>query len=431
MSTGTDVRNFSGHVSLGYIVKVPQDHETFLRIFKKYQYIDLGEVNFEKIDFCYFPSMNIYVPLLTKNLVTGETEEHKEAIETVAEYQTKQVFRKANRLIGAIIRQSHRHDSAVVDRITQPGDPLGVSLVSRKAGESSEKYVLTPVAQENPFGTRPRQEIIHVLQGRVRCVFYTENNEYSGEQVALAGDTVLFTEGRQMFFEEDSTLLRIEQGPYPGSEERDKIILPDKTDTFTAGQAEVAGDRTAMILQKDGRLIGVIVKAGHVPGTKPDRFTAMDTPLQFNSFFKGQGSKGTKLYHTPVEGKNPFGDRPRQEVLFILKGKVRVTFSTKENEDVAQETLTAGDAVLFTEGHLVEFLEDTVFWKRNKGRILLQGIKMMNRYYCRIRSRIWLLPMELFCNHSQDIALTRRYKPDKAVILPKESVSLDLVESSI
>jgi hypothetical protein len=88
----------------------------------------------------------------------------------------------------------------------------------------------------------------------------------------------------------------------------------------------------------------------------------MDTPLQFNSFFKGQGSKGTKLYHTPVEGKNPFGDRPRQEVLFILKGKVRVTFSTKENEDVAQETLTAGDAVLFTEGHLVEFLEDTVFF---------------------------------------------------------------------
>ncbi|MDD5220975.1 MAG: ROK family protein, partial [Candidatus Bipolaricaulis sp.] len=74
-----------------------------------------------------------------------------------------------------------------------------------------------------------------------------------------------------------------------------------------------------------------------------------------------------KLYHTPVVSPNPFGNKPRQEVLFILKGKIRAVFSTKENETIGSEILSSGDAVLFTEGHFVEFLEDTVFLEVKQG----------------------------------------------------------------
>ncbi|MBU1925393.1 MAG: HAD hydrolase family protein, partial [Candidatus Omnitrophica bacterium] len=128
-------------------------------------------------------------------------------------------------------------------------------------------------------------------------------------------------------------------------------------------------------IEKDGRLIGAVVRSDHNPGETTHRFTNMEDPIQFNVMSRKAGIKGEKVYHTPVEGPNPFGDRPRQEVLFILKGKIKATFSTKENETVTEEILEAGDSVLFTEGHQVEFLEDTVFLEAKQGPYPSSGNK--------------------------------------------------------
>ncbi len=373
ISTKTDVREFSGHFSLGYIVKVPEDHELFFKIFKKYQSIDLGEITFDKIDFCYFSSMSRYFPLLTKNLVTGEVEEHEEAIKRVESYQTKKVFRRAERLISAIVKQKHQHSSEVSDIITRSEDSLEVKVFSMKKGAQSNKYFLRSVSGSNPFGDRPRQEVLHVLEGKIRCVFYSKDNEYIGEQIISKGDTVLFAEAHQVFSEEDSTVLEIKQGPCLGSEKQDKVILVDTIDEIPAGQIEIAEDETYSTFKKDKRLIGAVVKAGHIPGAKQKRFTSIDDPFYFNSFLRKKGWKGAELFHASVKEKNLFNDSPRLEVLFILRGKARVFSNTNEDEDISGNILTAGDTVLFTEGHVVEFLEDTVFLEVRQGLYFPSG----------------------------------------------------------
>lgn len=46
-----------------------------------------------------------------------------------------------------------------------------------------------------------------------------------------------------------------------------------------------------------------------------------------------------------------------QEVLFVIKGKIRITMLTKNNTVIAKKLLSSGDAVLLkTQAHKVEFL---------------------------------------------------------------------------
>ena len=64
-------------------------------------------------------------------------------------------------------------------------------------------------------------------------VFYTKDNEYIGEQVITKGDTVLFTEAHQMFFEEDSTVLEIKQGTNTALEDLGKVNLQKTADSIS------------------------------------------------------------------------------------------------------------------------------------------------------------------------------------------------------
>ncbi|MBU1998810.1 MAG: hypothetical protein KKE64_04860, partial [Candidatus Omnitrophica bacterium] len=123
---------------------------------------------------------------------------------------------------------------------------------------------------------------------------------------------------------------------------------------------------TSSVFTKDNRLIGAIIRNNHLPESA-NRFTTMVDPLSINTFFLKAGTKGVKAYHGAVEGENPFGSRPRQEFLFVLKGKIKVSFYTIDNEFVAADNLKAGDGVLFTEGHRVDFLEDTVILEIKQG----------------------------------------------------------------
>ncbi|MGE5196898.1 MAG: ElyC/SanA/YdcF family protein, partial [Deltaproteobacteria bacterium] len=266
-------------------------------------------------------------------------------------------------LTGAVIKSGYATEGQI---FTRPEDPMGLRIVNKEKGATAEKYLRKPVGTANPFGMRPKQEVLHVLQGQIECKFYTEQNEFVGQAVLAKGDTVLFTEGRQISFLEDSVLLEVTQGPSPETEESDKIVLPQTKDEIAVGKPISATDATSTAFKKNGRTIGVIVRSNHIP-EKTQRFTAMQDPISFNALARKAGDKGTRLYHTSVAGENPFGSRPRQEVLFILKGRAKAYFYTTENKIVGVDILNAGDTVLFTEGHMVEFLEDTVFVEAKQG----------------------------------------------------------------
>ncbi|MFA5091001.1 MAG: DUF4922 domain-containing protein, partial [Candidatus Omnitrophota bacterium] len=277
---------------------------------------------------------------------------------------TLRIFQYAHRLIGAVVRTGHT--PAGLQVVTNAVDPLGLKVFVRKKGTKGDRELHTPSISPVPFGTRPRQEVLHVLEGKIECTFYTKDNELVGRQVLSQGDTVLFTEAHQVFFLEDSVILEIAQGPYPGTREKDKIILdtPDKEE-LSVGEMDDS-DPDAVTFKKDGRLIGTVVRADHMPkGTV--RFANMQDPISFNSFARTAGAKGTRAYHTSIEGLNPFGARPRQEALFVLKGKAKAYFYTTENVPVAEEIVNAGDMVMFTEGHVLEFLEDTVILEVKQG----------------------------------------------------------------
>ena len=84
-AANVSVRNFNGHISLGYMVKYPGDagFKKLIEIFKEFDTEDLGAFNIQDISFTYFPHMNAYVPLFSKDLTEGNFVEHSQNIEAL------------------------------------------------------------------------------------------------------------------------------------------------------------------------------------------------------------------------------------------------------------------------------------------------------------------------------------------------------------
>jgi len=82
--TETKRRVFEGHISLGYFVNFPQDDadvEKIVGILRRFESEDLGEFVINDFDLTYFTDMNNFIPLATKDLVTGQVIRHEESIE--------------------------------------------------------------------------------------------------------------------------------------------------------------------------------------------------------------------------------------------------------------------------------------------------------------------------------------------------------------
>lgn len=57
-----------------------------------------------------------------------------------------------------------------------------------------------------------------------------------------------------------------------------------------------------------------------------------------------------------------------QEVLFVIKGKIRVTIVSEENAVIAKKLLSAGDAILLkSQAHSVEFLGNARVFEIKQG----------------------------------------------------------------
>lgn len=69
-------------------------------------------------------------------------------------------------------------------------------------------------------------------------------------------------------------------------------------------------------------------------------------------------------FHPP----HNFFIKSNQEVLFILKGKIKISLYNQENKYLASKVLTTGDSILFVSGgHGVKFLQKSKIFEVKQG----------------------------------------------------------------
>lgn len=80
-ATNTNIRHFTGHITLAYFVRYPGEHLHSIKdILLPYHDADIGEFIFSQFDFTVFTDMNRFTPILTINLINGTTTAHEDNI---------------------------------------------------------------------------------------------------------------------------------------------------------------------------------------------------------------------------------------------------------------------------------------------------------------------------------------------------------------
>lgn len=104
---------------------------------------------------------------------------------------------------------------------TKEDNALQVGAIVRNAGD------VIPAHSHKRFEhsySGPRQEFLHVIEGRMRATFLDSVGNAIAERVLESGDSMLQLGGGHRFeFETATRLIEVKQGPY-GGKEKDKDI---------------------------------------------------------------------------------------------------------------------------------------------------------------------------------------------------------------
>ena len=104
-------------------------------------------------------------------------------------------------------------------------------------------------------------------------------------------------------------------------------------------------------------------------------FTPDDYALQLGKHAHPKGKTIKAHLHCPVQVER-FASL--QEVLYIEKGKVRITFFTQSGKKIKSKILAKGDVILLMEGgHGFEFLEKTKMIEIKQGPYLPESRKSL------------------------------------------------------
>ena len=114
------------------------------------------------------------------------------------------------KLLAVIIREGQVPPG--VHFFTPDGNPLQVGKQMRVKGTVIKPHAHCEVKTGR---TGFLQEVLHIQQGRLRTVFYTDEGKPVSERVLEAGDTILLIRGGHGFEAlEDVRMLEIKMGPY-------------------------------------------------------------------------------------------------------------------------------------------------------------------------------------------------------------------------
>ncbi len=108
--------------------------------------------------------------------------------------------------------------------ITDDAWPLQVVVLQRQPGGTTKPHYHIPDEELPPLPTR--HQILICQRGRARIGVFTTEGDALGDAFLEEDDLILMLEGHDVeFLEPGSRLVEIKQGPFPGTDEADKVDL--------------------------------------------------------------------------------------------------------------------------------------------------------------------------------------------------------------
>lgn len=122
--------------------------------------------------------------------------------------------REGDRLLAIVVRAGFAEPGTTP--FTDEALPLQMSIMNKQNGEVVGPHIHPPVEAE-PRGEF-RQEMLHVVAGSVEVGVHSRSGELIETVLLRTRDTILLTEGHSTRFLEETKVLEIKQGPYPGKD---------------------------------------------------------------------------------------------------------------------------------------------------------------------------------------------------------------------
>lgn len=115
-------------------------------------------------------------------------------------------------LIAVIFRKNIKVEG--VKFLTDEANPFQVGIHNRQKGTHLAPHVHRI---EKPLIINSIQEILYVIEGKIRVSLYSTKGKRIASRVLGSGDSILLVSGGHgLDFIENSRIFEVKQGPYPG-----------------------------------------------------------------------------------------------------------------------------------------------------------------------------------------------------------------------
>ncbi len=124
---------------------------------------------------------------------------------------------------AALIIRAH-HAVNDLEFFTDDQNPLQVGMHQKKAGVALQPHIHL----SNTKVVNEIQEVLYIVEGKVRVTYYTIDGDFIASSLLSAGDVLIhFRMGHGFEIIEDAKIFEVKQGPYPGTQHA-KIYIKDK-----------------------------------------------------------------------------------------------------------------------------------------------------------------------------------------------------------
>lgn len=135
-------------------------------------------------------------------------------------------YRDGENVVAIVIRREVQGKLSESKVFTPPDWKMQVGFSIHRSGHTVKPHVHSPA---QPVKWDARFEVLHVLKGKVRIHLYGKSGRRLGCTILEPGDTIVMWCGHRVDFLEDSILLEVKEGPYPGPD-LDKIWISVEKD---------------------------------------------------------------------------------------------------------------------------------------------------------------------------------------------------------
>lgn len=136
-------------------------------------------------------------------------------------------------VLMAVILRARFHEPGI--RFFTPNDfSQQLAYMSHSAGKVIPPHVHNPLPREVHYTL----EVLFIKRGKVRVDFYDEAEEYLESRILFAGDVILLAAGGHGFeMLEETEMIEVKQGPYPGDEDKRRFHPVSATEVRFGRQA--------------------------------------------------------------------------------------------------------------------------------------------------------------------------------------------------